>query len=163
MRTIAFALAALLVGCTSAPPAPTVAATRITYEVNSWGYPQERWSISSTGETTFESQPTPSRLDTPMQSQSFALTPADFEQIRTELAPAERFITRELNCDVQMTDAPYGTVKWQRVDGSVQEVRFYTACRPTADLTLFFDRLGAADERVHALTNMPDHMGRPRP
>lgn len=162
MRAIILVLAVIASGCAATPPAPSAAITDIAYEVSSWGYPQERWSISSTGAATFESKPANAQLDAPMQSQSFTFAPDDFERIRSELAPAERFIARELACDVQMTDAPYGAVRWRRADGAVGEVRFYTACRPSADLTLFFERLGAADARMHALTNTLNHMGQSR-
>lgn len=163
MRTIFIAFAAFLTGCAATPPTPTLNATRITYLISSWGYPQERWSIAANGETTFESKPANAQLDTPMQSRTFTLAPADFTQIQVQLAPNERFIANGLACEVAITDAPYGTIQWQRSDGSQQEVRFYTACRNTADLTFFFQHLNAADEAMHALTNMPDHSGRPRP
>lgn len=162
MRTIATALLAFVASCAATPPAPTAHATRITYVVNSWGYPQERWSIAASGEVTVESKAANAQLDAPMQAQSFTLTPADFAQIQADLAPAQRFIANGLACETQMTDAPYGTLQWQRADGSQQEVRFYTACRPTSDLALFFGHLNTADERIHALTNQPDHSGRPR-
>lgn len=164
MRIRIFALAVLLAGCAATPQAPSTPGaqiTGITYVVNSWGYPQERWSITAAGEATFESKAATSRFDAPMQSQSFTFSAADFAHIQAELAPTERFIADGLACEVQVTDAPYGSIQWQRADGSQQELRFYTACRPTSDLTLFFNHLNAADERIHALTNQPDHSGRP--
>jgi hypothetical protein len=157
MRGIA-AVALLASACASTPPLPAAETMRISYQVSSWGYVQERWTISADGQATFEQTEHGARLGSPLQpAQAFALTPAGFERIRAVLAPTERFIEGGLNCDVQMTDAPYGTITWQRVGGAEQQVSFYSACRETRDITLFFTRLNEADGIFHELTGAPTH------
>jgi len=159
MRAIMAIAAALLAsGCASAPLAPTAETTRISYQVSSWGYVQERWAITADGQATFEQTEPTARLGSPLQpAQTFALTAAAFERIRTALAPTERFIEGGLACQVQMTDAPYGTVTWQRAHGAEQQVSFYSACRETRDITLFFTQLNEADRIFHELTGAPTH------
>jgi hypothetical protein len=153
---LAVAIASIVSACATPPPMADV--TRITYQVSSWGYVQERWTIAANGEATFERTPTSAQLGAPLQpAQTFTLTPADFERIRTTLAPTERFIDGGLTCEVQMTDAPYGTVTWQRLDGAEQQVSFYSACRETRDITLFFTQINAADQAFHQLTGTPTH------
>ncbi|MCX7359279.1 MAG: hypothetical protein NT015_14190 [Alphaproteobacteria bacterium] len=155
-RTLVLAL--ILGACASAPRPPAQETVRITYEVSSWGYVQERWVIASDGRATFEQTQSGAQFGTPLlPAQNFALTPRDFERIRTTLAPTERFIDGGLACERQMTDAPYGTVTWQRTDGADQQVAFYTACRETNNITLFFTQLNAADEIFHQLTGAPTH------
>ncbi len=56
-----------------------------------------------------------------------------------------------------MTDAPYGAVTWQRSSGGEQQVSFYTACRETRDITLFFTQINEADKIFHELTDVPTH------
>lgn len=158
MRTIAVIVLGLLGACASAPAAPTVDTTRIRYEVSSWGYVQERWTIAADGQATFEQTAPGAQFGSALlPSQTFALTSADFERIRATLAPTERFIDGGLACEQQMTDAPYGAVSWQRSSGAEQQVSFYTACRDTRDITLFFTQLNAADQAFHQLTNAPTH------
>ena len=153
MRTLIAAAIATLVSACATPLTPSADVTRISYQVSSWGYVQERWTIAANGEATFERTPTSAQLGAPLQPpQAFTLTPADFERIRTTLAPTERFIGGGLACEAQMTDAPYGTVKWQRSSGAEQQVSFYAACRETPDITLFFAQLSAADRTFHQLT-----------
>lgn len=157
---IAIAFAALLCACAATPSAQPAPVTRVSYEISSWGYPQERWSVAANGEASFERTQPGAQFGSSMTAQSVTLTPADFERIRADLAPIERFAEHGLTCEVQMTDAPYGTVKWQRSDGGEQQVSFYTACRETHELTVFFEHLNAADDRFHTLTNTSDHFAR---
>lgn len=159
MRTLAATAIAILLGaCASAPATPAEDTTRINYQVSSWGYVQERWTIATDGQATFEHTQPGAQFGTPMlPAQTFALTPADFERIRAALAPTERFIDGGLACERQMTDAPYGAVTWQRSSGAEQQVSFYTACRETRDITLFFMQLNEADRLFHELTNVPTH------
>ncbi|MEQ1489144.1 MAG: hypothetical protein ABL932_01200 [Terricaulis sp.] len=154
MRTIvAIAAAIFLSACASTPAPPIKQTTRITYEVSSWGYVQERWTIAADGHATFEQTESGAQFGSPLlPAQTFTLTPADFERIRTTLAPTERFIEGGLACERQMTDAPYGAVTWQRSSGVEQQVSFYSACRETRDITLFFTQLNAADQIFHQLT-----------
>ena len=153
IRAAAAGAIALLSACASAPTTPTADTARITYEVSSWGYVQERWTIAADGQANFEQTQPSAQLGSPLlPAQTFALTPADFERISATLAPTERFITHELVCEVQMTDAPYGTVTWQRTGGAEEHVSFYSACRETRDITLFFTQLNAADRLFHDLT-----------
>ncbi len=155
--TLAMAFAMLLSACATAPSAPAPDVTSISVDISSWGYLQERWTISSNGEATFESKQRGDRLDTAPRSQTFTFTPADFERVRSALAPNERFIDSGLACDVAMTDAPYGKVRWRRADGTEQEVSYYTACRDSRDLSFFFEHLNAADQIVHDLAGAPGH------
>lgn len=159
MRAITAIVAALLTSaCASAPPTPSAETTRIAYQVSSWGYVQERWTITADGQATFEQTARNAQLGSPLQpAQTFALTPAAFERIRTTLAPTERFIEGGLACEVQMTDAPYGTITWTRSGGVDQQVAFYSACRETRDITLFFTQLNEADRVFHELTGAPTH------
>jgi hypothetical protein len=159
MRAInAAAIAILLGACASAPAAPAEDTTRISFQVSSWGYVQERWTIAADGQATFEQTQPGAQLGTPLlPAQRFTLTPADFGRIRATLAPTERFIDGGLACERQMTDAPYGAVTWQRSSGAEQHVSFYTACRETRDITLFFAQLNEADRIFHELTNAPTH------
>ncbi|MBP6688889.1 MAG: hypothetical protein KA153_02765 [Hyphomonadaceae bacterium] len=158
MRAFTAIAIALLGACASAPTTPTADTTRISYEVSSWGYVQERWTIAADGQATFEHTEPGAQLGSPLlPAQTFELTSADFERIRSTLAPTERFIADRLTCEVQMTDAPYGAVKWQRVGGTEQQVSFYSACRETRDTMLFFTQLNAADHIFHQLTNAPTH------
>ena len=159
MRALTAIAAALLLGaCATAPTAPSPNTTRITYQVSSWGYVQERWSISAEGEATFAQTPPSAQLGAPLQpAQTFTLTSADFERVRTTLAPTERFIEDGLDCQVQMTDAPYGAITWTRSGGAEQQVSFYSACRETRDITLFFTQINEADRIFHELTRAPAH------
>lgn len=159
MRAIASAAVALLASaCASAPPSPAAEATRISYQVSSWGYVQERWIIAADGQATFEQSDPTARLGSPLQpAQTFALTPAAFERVRAALAPTERFIEDGLACEVQMTDAPYGTLTWQRTGGAEQQVSFYSACRETRDTRLFFTQLNEADRIFHEIAGVPTH------
>lgn len=158
IRAITAIAIALLGACASAPTTPTADTTRISYEVSSWGYVQERWTIAANGQATFEHTQPGAQFGSPLlPAQTFALTPAGFERIRTTLAPTERFIENGLACEVQMTDAPYGAVKWQRAGGAEEQVSFYTACRETRDITLFFTQLDEADRIFHQLTGAPTH------
>lgn len=153
MRAFGAALCAIALGACASAPAPASDVTRISYQISSWGYVQERWTIASSGEATFERTPSRAQLGTPLQpTQTFTLTPADFERIRSTLEPTERFAAGGLPCEVQMTDAPYGTLTWQNAGGGEREVRFYTACRETRDLTLFFTKVTDADRDFHRLT-----------
>lgn len=152
MRAIAVIAVTLLGACASVPEIPPADTARITYEVSSWGYVQERWTIAADGQATFEQTQPSAQLGSPLlPAQTFALTPADFERIRATLAPTEHFITHELVCEVEMTDAPYGTVTWQRTGGAEQRVSFYSACHETRDITVFFTQLNAADQIFHQL------------
>lgn len=158
MRTIVAIAAVFLNACAATPAPPSEQMTRITYEVSSWGYVQERWTIASDGHATFEQTQPGAQFGSPLlPAQTFTLTPADFERIRMTLAPTERFIDGGLACERQMTDAPYGAVTWQRSSGVEQQVSFYTACRETRDITLFFTQLNAADQAFHQLTHAPTH------
>lgn len=159
MRAISAAAIAILLGaCASAPPRSSENTTRISFEVSSWGYVQERWTIGVDGQATFEQTQPGAQIGSPLlPAQTFALTPADFERIRSALAPTERFIDGGLACERQMTDAPYGAVTWQCSGGAEQEVSFYTACRETRDITLFFTQINEADKIFHELTDVPTH------
>ena len=155
---VATASATLLGACASAPPAPVEETTRITYQVSSWGYVLERWTIAAGGQATLEQTQRGAEFGSPLlPAQTFTLTSADFERIRTALAPTERFIDGGLVCERQMTDAPYGAVTWRRSSGVEEQVSFYAACRETRDVTLFFTQLDVADDAFHQLTNTPTH------
>ncbi len=156
--TAAIAIATFIGACASTPSTPAQNTTRISYQVSSWGYVQERWTIAADGQATFEHTQSGAQFGSPMlPAQTFVLTPADFERIRATLASTERFIDGGLACERQMTDAPYGAVTWQRSGGAEQQVSFYTACRETRDITLFFTQLDAADRIFHELTSAPTH------
>ena len=153
IRSVAL-IALFLCACASPPEAPVADTTLITFQVSSWGYVQERWSIAADGHATLEQTQPGARFGSPLlPAQTFALTPADFERIRETLAPTERFIAHGLHCDVEVTDAPYGTVTWRRADGAEERVSFYSACRETRDLTLFFSHLNDAELAFRELTN----------
>jgi hypothetical protein len=139
VRAASFALATLVAAC--ATPAPE-ATTRISVEILSWGYVQERWSVSSTGEASLERVPAGAQLTTPPVAQTFTVTAEDFEQIRAALAPAESLIDN-LECNRVIADLPYGAVRWQRADGSEDVIRFDYGCQPNRGLEVFFRSLDA--------------------
>jgi len=146
-------IATLVCACaTSAPDAP---ATLITFEVNSWGYVQERWTIASSGQATLSRPPSGSQFGTPAETQTFALTPADFERIRITLSSNERFIARGIACENRISDAPYGALKWRRADGGEQKVTFDIGCERSQDWDAFFERITAADGVFHQMTGTP--------
>jgi len=149
MRRASIALALFLAACaTTAPPEPS---TRVTVEVFSWGYLQERWSVSATGEASLERVPQGAQLATPPVSQTFTITPEEFEQVRAALAPAEPLVGN-ITCNRTITDMPYGAVKWQRGDGSEDTISFDYGCQPNPGLELLFERLEAAGNAFTAAT-----------
>lgn len=150
----ALAALALLAACTTTPaPAPV---TRISYEQMSWGYVQERWSIHADGATTLELHPEGATLDTPANTTTHALTPADFERVRAALAPAEAMLKQGVPCEREITDAPYGAVRWTRADGSEGAIRYDYGCRANARLGLLYERMGAANVIVHEATGIAE-------
>jgi hypothetical protein len=149
MRIAGFLAAVLLAACaTSAPAEPT---SRVTVEISSWGYLQERWSITATGEASLERVPEGGQLTTPTVTQTFTTTPQEFEQVRAALAPAEPLVDN-LNCERVIYDLPYGTVTWLRADGTQDAIRFDVGCRPNPGLDTLFDSIEAARVAFDAAT-----------
>ncbi len=155
MRTLAVAFTALLCSCATFKQSGHPQAVQIIFELNSWGYVQERWSISAAGDATLERPPGGSQLGTAAQSQTFSLTAADFERINAALAANERFIANGIACENRVTDAAYGALKWRRADGAEQQVTFDLGCERTANWTAFFERIAAADGIFHQITGTP--------
>lgn len=155
MRVFALAAAILLSGCATSGQSSYPPAVRITFEVSSWGYVQERWSISAAGDATLERPPAGSQLGTAAESQTFSLTPADFGRINATLAPNERFIAGGIACRNRITDAPYGKLVWRRADGAEQQITFDIGCERSPEWSAFFERVTAADGIFHQITGTP--------
>jgi hypothetical protein len=155
MRMLALAVAVLLSSCATSGQSPYPPAVRITFEVNSWGYVQERWSIGAAGDATLDRPPAGSQLGTAAESQTFSLTGADFERINSTLAANERFIAGGIECRNRITDAPYGKLVWRRADGAEQQITFDTGCERSPEWSAFFERVTAADGIFHQLTGTP--------
>jgi hypothetical protein len=145
------ALVMLLSAC-AAQSAPVSPAIRITLEVSSWGYVQKRWTIGNDGVATLEAPPQGATLATPTITQTFALTPADFERVRESLAPAEAMLEAGVPCERSITDAPYGAVRWVRPDGSAQAIPFDFGCLRNERLDLLYERMDAANDILDEAT-----------
>jgi hypothetical protein len=105
---------ALLAGCTgmaSSAGVPGAAqAESISFQLNSWGYPVEGFTIASDG--TGEYRKAPEFRAEPRVTR-FAAGRAGYAQIRAALAPVRRHASREVPCGQRMTDMPYGDIVWQ--------------------------------------------------
>lgn len=139
--------AAVLLGACATHDA-AVPITRITYEAMSWGYVQERWSISASGDASLETLSEGAQLGTPTTTRAITLTPEDFERIRDALAPVQR-LKGDIPCERVITDLPYGAVRWALADGTEQSVRYDVGCRPNSRLELLFERMEAASAIFH--------------
>ena len=102
----------LLAGCTAmAPPGPRPgAAETISFQLNSWGYPVEGFTIASDGTGEFRKAP---EFRAEPRVTRFNAGRAGFERIRAALAPVRHHAGTEVPCGPRMTDMPYGDIVWQ--------------------------------------------------
>src|SRR5262245_56252641 len=106
------AVLAATIGSVSVAAAPQPNATAITFETMSCGSMTQSWTMNAQGEATLTERPEGGGRNAPLQTRTFKVAPADFERLRTLMAPAEKFIKKGLACRTEMTDLPYGAFKW---------------------------------------------------
>lgn len=104
----------LLAGCT-AMQAPghsphSAGAESISFQLNSWGYPVEGFTIAGDGSGEFRKAP---EFRAQPQVTRFNAGRSGFERICAALGPIERFRGREVPCGQRATDLPYGDIVWQ--------------------------------------------------
>lgn len=126
LRGVAAALM-LLAGCTSMAPAGPrpVAVESISFQLNSWGYPVEGFTIASDGSGEFRKAP---EFRAEPRITRFNAGRAGFERIRAALAPARHYAGAEVACGSRMTDMPYGDIVWQS-GSSRATVNLNVGCR----------------------------------
>ena len=102
----------LLAGCAAMAPAGPRAAPvdSIGFQLNSWGYPLEGFTIASDGTGEFRKAP---QLRAEPRITRFNAGRAGFERIRAALAPVRARAGTEVPCGQRMTDMPYGDIVWQ--------------------------------------------------
>jgi hypothetical protein len=120
MRTVVAAVLFLLAAASSActttagvEPAstPPLAAQSISMRTHSWGELVSEWRIERGGDGTYASAtpiPGGSFRDYDVVVRRFSAGPGAFARIETLLRPAEG----GFECEVQITDGPYGTMEW---------------------------------------------------
>ena len=133
--------------------AAAAAPAKISYEQTSWGHVTESWWIDDAGRAELSAIPQDGNLTSPLQTQSFAVTRADFERISRALAGAERWAGRELPCTVAMTDAPSASLTWMSASGASATARWYFGCRSSRRRERFLAKADAAHRIFHQLTN----------
>ena len=101
-----------LAGCTvMAPGTPRAEPVEsISFQLNSWGYPVEGFSIASDGRGEFRKAP---EFRAEPRVTRFNAGRAGFERIRAALAPVRQHAGAEVPCGQRMTDMPYGDIVWQ--------------------------------------------------
>ncbi len=106
------AVVIFLAGCTAmAPAGPREGGVdSISFQLNSWGFPLEGFTIASDGTGEFRKAP---QLRAEPRVTRFNAGRAGFERIRTALAPIRRHAGTEVPCGQRMTDMPYGDIVWQ--------------------------------------------------
>ena len=115
----------------------------IRVEWMSWGNPVQNWSVSRDGAGSFTYEG---------ETQSFILTPQDFEAIRAALRPYE---SRYFECERTVYDLPYGAIVWSSREGQEdQRTRFDAGCT-SGDADDLFKRLDEANEVVDRLRGAP--------
>ena len=120
-------------------PEPTI----IRVEWMSWGYPVQNWSVSRDGAGSFTHEG---------ETQTFTVTPGDFEAIRGTLRPYE---SRYFECERTVYDLPYGAVIWSSREGQEdQRTRFDAGCT-SGDADDLFKRLDDANDVVDRLRGAP--------
>lgn len=153
MRAFVIALFMALSACATAPPSVPVSA--ISADVRSWGYVQDRWLINADGRTVLDDVPDDASIGTPFVTRIVELTPSDFERVRQALAPAEAMLRDGVPCERVIADGPYGAVRWQRPDGSADEIAYDLGCRPNPRLDLLYERMDAAAAIIREATAAP--------
>jgi hypothetical protein len=124
-----------------APAIPEPSIIRV--EWMSWGSPVQNWSVSRDGAGSFTHEG---------ETQTFAVTPQDFEAIRSALRPYE---SRYFECERTVYDLPYGAVIWSSHEGQEdQRTRFDAGC-VTGDADDLFKRLDDATDVVDRLRGAP--------
>lgn len=122
---VSSALALLAAACAVPAPAPPVqtapAATRpagemrIAMDILSWGKLTRRWEVDGSGNGIFQTTrdvPGGGFRDYDVLTRNFAVGPEAFARLRESLRPAEAFAGRPLDCELLVTDGPYGSVTW---------------------------------------------------
>jgi hypothetical protein len=124
-----------------APTIPEPSTIRV--EWMSWGHPVQNWSVSRTGAGSFTHEG---------ETQTFTVTPQDFETIRAALRPYE---SRHFECERTVYDLPYGAIVWSSREGQEdQRTRFDAGCT-TGDADDLFKRLDDANAVVDRLRGAP--------
>jgi len=147
MRAMGFAaIALMLAGCTpvpgaetestsaaapvSLPPAPQEMPSRIVLDYKSWGVLRQYFDIASDGTGTYRyAEEGGSFYDPVIVTRKVAITREQYAKLVATLAPAYGYAAsdRSLSCDMRMTDAPYGTLTFERLSGA-SELRFDLGC-----------------------------------
>lgn len=103
----------------------------ISFVLSSWGNLKSRWQIRADGSgewTVLDQQLTvPPPRDTPPTVIRLPADPAHLAEIRALLAEAEAIAPKGLKCKKVITDAPYGSMEWNRVDG-IRRINFDLGC-----------------------------------
>lgn len=167
MRSIA-CLAFLLAGCATAPapvaptpPPPVPTLQSASFVVKSWGATLHQWTMDSTGrvEHTSGERVGGDRSDVMIEVRRLTLTAAQQAALADALAKVEAVVAEPENCEQQITDGPYGTVRWDR-GGHPNEVPFSGNCVQGRDSRLvgaIFDADQIVDRAAKATQPVDRH------
>ena len=150
-RTWAIVAAASLAGCapavTRAPPSFAPDAT-ISFESDSWGSPLMRWTIDAAGNGSLsvadERGEGGKGVERPMKQIAFRAGAEGYAKVRAALVPAERWAGKEIPCKLEITDMPYGSLRWGNVS-----TRFNQGCR-SSEADIFENAVEAALDHIVA-------------
>jgi hypothetical protein len=141
----ALAIAAALNLGAAAPTEPDA----VSFELNSWGKPLDRWTIMADGSgelTTSSQKPGADFNDYTLAVQKLGPDPARYGRLIEALRPAQAFAGKTLPCGERATDMPYGSASWRRA-GAERRLEFNVGCS-SAKARKVIESLHAADGLV---------------
>lgn len=132
------AAAAVLSACApaaTAGPAPAAGAgATIAFERKSWGKPRASWQVSPDGEgryTVSRDAPSGNFREYDLVTKRFSAGAEGYARLAALLAPVEAHAGAGFECEITVTDMPYGTIRWARAAGEA-ELRYNLGCQSDA-------------------------------
>jgi hypothetical protein len=150
----AMLILAVLAGC-AAPavePAPAPTAESLSFDSNSWGKPLSAWTVERSGRGRYTASKDASSghfHEYDLVTRSFPVSPEDYRRIEALLRPAHAYAGESLPCELTLTDAVYGKVRWGGPAGA-RQVDFNLGCT-SKKVGPIYDGLWQADQLVERL------------